>query len=44
MNGSGSVAGEPGIATLNLGVSVEKETIVEAGRAVAIAMTAVLDS
>ena len=44
MTGSGSVAGEPDIATLNLGVSVEKETVAEAREAAAIAMTAVLDS
>lgn len=44
MNGIGSVARETEIAALNLGVSVEKETVAEAGRAAAIAMTAVLDS
>ena len=42
--GSGSIAGEPDIATLKLGVSVEKETVAEAREAAAIAMTAVLDS
>ena len=42
--GSGSVTGEPDIATLNLGVSVEKETVAEAREAAAVAMTAVLDS
>ena len=44
VTGSGSVAGEPDIATLNLGVLVEKETVAEAREAAAIAMTAVLDS
>lgn len=42
--GSGSVTGEPNIATLNLGVSVEKETVAEAREAAAAEMTAVLDS
>ena len=42
--GSGSIAGEPDIATLKLGVSVEKESVAEAREAAAIAMTAVLDS
>lgn len=44
VEGSGSVTGEPDIATLNLGVSVEKETVAEAREAAAVAMTAVLDS
>ena len=44
MAGSGSIAGEPDIATLKLGVSVEKETVAEARETAAIAMTAVLDS
>ena len=44
VTGSGSVTGEPDIATLNLGVSVEKETVAEAREAAAVAMTAVLDS
>ena len=44
VTGSGSVAGEPDIATLNLGVLVEKETVAEAREAAAVAMTAVLDS
>ena len=44
MAGSGSIAGEPDIATLKLGVSVEKETVAEAREAAAVAMTAVLDS
>ena len=44
VSGSGSVTGEPDIATLNLGVSVEKETVEEAREAAASAMTAVIDS
>ncbi|MDE0301085.1 MAG: SIMPL domain-containing protein [Candidatus Poribacteria bacterium] len=44
VTGSGSVTGEPDIATLNFGVSVEKETVAEAREAAAVAMTAVLDS
>ncbi len=44
VTGSGSVTGEPDIATLNLGVSVEKETVAEAREAAAVGMTAVLDS
>ena len=44
VNGSGSVTGEPDIATLNLGVSVEKETVEEAREAAASAMTAVIES
>ena len=42
--GSGSVTGEPDIATLKLGVSVEKETVAEAREGAAVAMTAVRDS
>lgn len=44
VNGSGSVTGEPDIATLNLGVSVEKETVDEAREEAATAMTAVIES
>ncbi len=44
VTGSGSVTGEPDIATLNLGVSVEKETVAKAREAAAVGMTAVLDS
>lgn len=44
VNGSGSVTGEPDIATLNLGVSVEKETVAEAREEAASAMTALIDS
>ena len=44
VNGSGSVTGEPDIASLYLGVSVEKKTVEEAREAAASAMTAVIDS
>ncbi len=44
VNGSGSVTGEPDIATLYLGVSVEKETVEEAREEAASAMTAVIDA
>jgi len=44
VTGNGSVVGEPDIATLNLGVSVEKKTVAEAREAAAVAMTAVLDA
>ena len=44
MTGSGLVTGEPDIATLNLGVSVEKKTVAEAREAAAVAMTAVIAS
>ena len=44
VTGSGSVVGEPDIATLNLGVSVEKETVAEARETAAVAMTAVIAS
>ncbi len=44
VTGSGSVVTEPDIATLNLGVSVEKDTVAEAREAAAAAMTAVIAS
>lgn len=44
VTGSGSVVGEPDIATLNLGVSLEKETVAEAREGAAAAMTAVIAS
>ena len=44
VTGSGSVVGEPDIATLNLGVAVEKETVAEAREAAASAMTGVIAS
>ncbi len=44
VTGSGSVVGEPDIATLHLGVSVEKKTVAEAREAAAAAMTAVVAS
>ncbi len=44
VTGSGLVTGEPDIATLNLGVSVEKKTVAEAREAAAVAMTAVIAS
>ena len=44
VTGSGSVTGEPDIATLNLGVSVEKKSVEEAREAAASAMTAVMES
>lgn len=44
VTGSGSVVGEPDIATLHLGVSIEKKTVAEAREAAAIAMTAVIDA
>ena len=44
VTGSGSVTGEPDIATLYLGVSVEKESVEEAREAAASAMTAVIDA
>jgi hypothetical protein len=43
VTGSGSVTGEPDIATLYLGVSVEKESVEAAREAAASAMTAVID-
>ena len=42
--GSGSVVGEPDIATLNLGVSVEKASVEEAREVAASAMTDVTES
>ena len=44
VTGSGSVTGEPDIATLYLGVSVEKASVEEAREAAASAMTAVIDA
>ena len=44
VTGSGSVTGEPDIASLNVGVSVEKETVVEAREEAASAMTALIAS
>ena len=44
VTGSGSVVGEPDIATLILGVSVEKETVAEAREEAAAAMTGVITS
>ena len=44
VTGSGSVAGEPDLATLDLGVAVEAATVAEAREAAAGAMTAVLNS
>ena len=44
VTGSGSVTGEPDIATLDLGVSVEQETIAEAREEAASAMTALIAS
>ena len=44
VTGSGSVTDEPDIATLYLGVSVEKESVEEAREIAASAMTAVIDS
>lgn len=44
VTGSGSVTGEPDIATLYLGVSVEKESVEEAREEAASAMTAVIDA
>lgn len=44
VTGSGSVVSEPDIATLNLGVSVEKTSVEEAREAAASAMTAVIES
>ena len=42
VTGSGSVTGEPDIATLDLGVSVEQETVAEAREEAASAMTALI--
>ena len=44
VTGSGSVTGEPDIATLNVGVSVERETVAEAREEAASAMTALIAS
>ena len=44
VTGSGSVTGEPDIATIYLGVSVEKESVEEAREEAASAMTAVIES
>ena len=44
VNGSGAVSGEPDIATLYLGVAVEKKTVAEAREEAASAMTALIDS
>ncbi len=44
VTGSGAVAGEPDLATLDLGVSVEAGTVAEAREAAAAAMAAVLGS
>ena len=44
VTGSGSVVGEPDIATFNLGVSVEKASVEEAREAAASAMTDVIAS
>lgn len=44
VTGSGSVTGEPDLATLYLGVSVEKTSVEEAREEAASAMTAVIDA
>lgn len=44
VNGSGSVSGEPDIATLNLGVSVERDSVAEAREEAASSMTALIQS
>ena len=44
VTGSGSVTGEPDVAALDLGVSVEKETVAEAREEAASAMTALIGS
>ena len=44
VNGSGSVSGEPDIATLNLGVSVERDSVADAREEAASAMTALIDA
>ena len=44
VTGSGSVTGEPDIAALDLGVSVERETVAEAREEAASAMTALINS
>lgn len=42
--GSGSVSGDPDIATLNIGVSVQKETVAEAREVAANAMSDLIES
>ena len=44
VTGNGSVTGEPDIATLDIGVSVERETVAEAREEAASAMTALINS
>lgn len=44
VTGSGSVTGEPDVALLHLGVSVERQSVAEAREEAASAMTTVLDS
>ena len=44
VNGSGTVSGEPDIATLHLGVSVERDSVADAREEAANAMTALIDS
>ena len=44
VTGSGSVTGEPDMATLDLGVSVEGKTVAEAREEAAAAMTALINS
>ena len=44
VTGSGSIAGEPDLAALDLGVAVERETVADAREAAARAMTAVLNT
>ena len=44
VNGNGSVTGDPDIASLNLGVSVEKETVAEAREEAASSMTALIET
>ena len=44
VNGTGSVSGEPDIATLNLGVSVERDSVADAREEAASAMTSLIES
>ena len=44
VNGSGTVSGEPDIATLYLGVSVERDSVADAREEAASAMTALIDT
>lgn len=44
VNGSGSVSGDPDIATLYIGVSVERDSVVEAREEAAKSMTALIES